>query len=445
MRQPNNGKAPGSPNVFRFSLTGLIAFCLCLIAGTSFTIGKITGPLQVSAAGPVLSIPDPDEQDKYTFTRQGPWGELFIQEISLQRPVEYLNEEMRVVQPPVWVFHGMNVEEIKALFIANGLTRPEVEKALAPDHVRTQGTNTLFQPGEEFLFSLRPETRSRLYDTIRGLDVNGYIGWPYCFPRDTVEAVFRDPCLHRDDLALLKQLLYAGKDGWRFADFRMLMRKIPTLERRVAMAASLSCQSAVLVRLCIRPDTDLDALAGYWGKVPNVHFTDIRPMLQALKGLPKGGTVSLVYLLPPFARERLYTYPLPPKPGEPVPDCHWSTLNFCSVKPDNRFFSAAEWGRHINQDFRQIPQPGACGDLLLFVDDKGHIVHSAVYLADDLVFTKNGRDHTQPWIIMHTADLDAGYPNCTIAYFRSKPEEHSSATQTRTAPASRTNLLSHSS
>ena len=103
-----------------------------------------------------------------TFTRQGPWGELFTQEISLERPVEYLNDEMKAVQPPVWTFRGMNVAQVKALFIANGLTQQETEKALAPDRVSTQGTNTLFKPSEEFVFSLRPETRARLYEANEG-------------------------------------------------------------------------------------------------------------------------------------------------------------------------------------------------------------------------------------------------------------------------------------
>jgi hypothetical protein len=125
--------------------------------------------------------------------------------------------------------------------------------------------------------------------------------------------------------------------------------------------------------------------------------------------------------LPPFARDRLYTYQLPPAPGEPIMDCHWSTFNFCNVKPDNRFSSPAECGHYIDQNLYRIPQPGACGDVLLFLNDKGQIGHSAVYLADDLVFTKNGNNYTMPWIIMRIADLHAMYSNLQIAYMRRKP------------------------
>ncbi len=361
MRQPQNGQDPGSANVFRFNLTGLMVFCLCLIAGTSLVTLKLTSARARRPTGPLLNLPDPDEQDKYVFTRQGVWGELLTQEISLERPVEYLINEMKTVPPPVWTFRGMSVAEVRAFFITNGLPEQQADKALAPDRVSTQGTITVFKPSEEFLLSLRPETRARLYESMRGLDVNVYLDWPYYFPRDSVQSVFRDARLHPDDLALIKKLAYRGQDAWRLADFETLMGRIPTLERRVAAAASLSRQYTVLVRLCIRPDTDLDQLAAYWGKVPNFHFTDVRPMLQALKGLPRGGTVSLLYLLPPFARNHLYTYRLPPAPGEPIKDCHWSTFNFCNVKPDDRFSSLAECGRYIDQQLygSRSPEPAA--------------------------------------------------------------------------------------
>jgi hypothetical protein len=420
MSQPKYGKDVGSANVFRFSLAGLIGFCLCLVAGTSFVMRKAVGSRPGSAPGPAFNIPEPDEQDKYTFTRQGPWGELLTQEISLQRPVEYLSQELSKVQPPVWTFYGLSVPRVQSLFIASGLPPQQAEQALAPDRVSTQGTNTVFKPSDEFVFALNSETRDRLYSALRGLGVNVYLDWPYFYPRDTVESVFADTRPHPDDLALFKQLVYGGKDAWRFSDFETLMVRIPTPERRLAMTASLARQPAVLTRLCIRPNTDLDQVAAYWGHAPNVRFIEIRPMLEALKRLPNGGTISLAFLLPPFPRERLYTYPLPPAPGEPVPDCHWTTLNFWNAKPDNRLLDAAECGRRLDDDFYVIAQPGMFGDVLVFLDRERQRRHSAVYLADDLVFTKNGQSYVRPWMIMRISDLQALYRDFTIVYLRRK-------------------------
>jgi hypothetical protein len=57
----------------------------------------------------------------------------------------------------------MNVAQVKSFLLGNGLPPQEAEKALASDRVSTEGTNTVLKPSDEFVFSLNPETRQRLY------------------------------------------------------------------------------------------------------------------------------------------------------------------------------------------------------------------------------------------------------------------------------------------
>jgi hypothetical protein len=188
------------------------------------------------------------------------------------------------------------------------------------------------------------------------------------------------------------------------------------------MAKVVSRQPAAFVRLCVRPDSDIDKIANYWGNMDNVRFTDIRPMLEALKGLPHGGTVSLMHFLPPFARSRLYTYPLPPEPGDPTMDCHWTTFNFSRTEPDNRFNSAAFTIDYLKKTFYQIEAPSRYGDIVVYVDEKSAIKHSAVFLADDLAFTKYGFNFHQPWMIVRLSDMQSDYPATTPLYFRRRTE-----------------------
>jgi hypothetical protein len=49
------------------------------------------------------------------------------------------------------------------------------------------------------------------------------------------------------------------------------------------------------------------------------------------------------------------------------------------------------------------------GDLIFLLNKRGDAIHSAVYLADDIVFTKNGNNSAQPWMLMHLKDLVAEY------------------------------------
>ena len=192
---------------------------------------------------------------------------------------------------------------------------------------------------------------------------------------------------------------------------------------RVHLAQLFSRESAVLARLQISPDTDIEKLIGYWGAAPGVRVKDIRPLLESLKNTPEGGTISLLYFLPQFARQRLYTFPLPPKPGEPRMDCHWSTMNFFRETPDNQFNDSSYTAKYLDEHYYTIAKPNAYGDLIFLLDDKNQALHSAVYIADDLVFTKNGDNYLQPWMFMHLKDLTGMYssePPLRMLIYRNK-------------------------
>jgi hypothetical protein len=305
----------------------------------------------------------------------------------------------------------MKLADVQARFAQSGLSASQIAAAFSANTVTETSTGVVFRPSDDFLFSLSPETRGKLYGALAGQGVNLYLDYPYIFPGKTLDSIYADARLEAADVALLKQLIYPNGTAHQMADYQALLGKIPTPQRRLAMARALSRQNAVLARLVVNQDTDIDKLAQYWGNIPNVRFTDIRPLLESLKTLPEGGTVSLVYMLPRFARDRLYTYPLPPSAGEPTMDCHWSTFNFCNDTPDNRFNDPTFAIQYIQQNYYQIAAPSIYGDILLLMNDKNEIKHSAVFLADDLVFTKNGNNYRQPWMIMHIPDLLATYPD----------------------------------
>ena len=315
MAKSKNSNETEAVNSFRFSLAGLILFSLFLMAGTALVSHRFfdvkTKPYQFAQNG----IPDPDQQDASVFTHKGPWGELLIQNIELERPEEYIARERENPKLESWNFSNMDSEQVKALLIAKGLTKEQVEALVTPDHITSLGKTTVLTPDEGFLFSLKPETRQKLYGGLYDMSVAFNIDNPFISSSDTIARIYADARLHPDDVALLKHLVYPVANTVRLTDYNLLLLKIPTPERRMAMAKVLSMQPAVLARLCVRPDSDIDKIAAYWGSMDNVRFTDLRPMLEALKGLPHGGTVSLLYFLPPFARARLYTYPLPPQLG----------------------------------------------------------------------------------------------------------------------------------
>ncbi|MFN5737742.1 MAG: hypothetical protein ACK47H_04085 [Akkermansiaceae bacterium] len=44
-------------------------------------------------------------------------------------------------------------------------------------------------------------------------------------------------------------------------------------------------------------------------------------------------------------------------------------------------------------------KPEKFGDILMFTPDNSSVIHSCVYIAADMVFTKNGMGTHQPWTI----------------------------------------------
>jgi hypothetical protein len=185
----------------------------------------------------------------------------------------------------------------------------------------------------------------------------------------------------------------------------------------------LTYQTAVLARLRLRPDSDVDKLLGYWGAMPGVRTKDLRPLLDSIKKTPEGGTISLLYFLPPFARERLYTFPLPAEADDVKMDCHWTAMNFFNDTPDPRFQDNAYASNFIKENCYQIGKPSKVGDLVFLLNNKNEVIHSAVYIAEDLVFTKNGINFAQPWILMRIPNLREVFTvgeEPKVAYYRRK-------------------------
>jgi len=132
-----------------------------------------------------------------------------------------------------------------------------------------------------------------------------------------------------------------------------------------------------------------------------------RPAPAGLDGLAaRRPRIDVVHLLPSFARARLFTFP---DPAGPAWDCSSTALDFFEPDPDARVLSPAEVARALTT--RYDPVPGdrlELGDILVY--RRGDtLVHAAVYLADDLLFTKNGSTSLAPWLLMRADDVRDQY------------------------------------
>ena len=160
----------------------------------------------------------------------------------------------------------------------------------------------------------------------------------------------------------------------------------------------------LLLRLRVPEDSDVGALVRYWGAGGRAGA--VRPLLEGLGRAHGDKSVNLSFLMPAFARTRLYTFPeAGAAPAGPQQDCLWTALNFFNEMPDNRYLQGEYAEQALRASFEPTGDAPGYGDLIVLALPPGNLVHVCVYIADDVVFTKNGVGSQQPWVLMKIPDM----------------------------------------
>jgi hypothetical protein len=405
LKKQNKNKRAESGVVLHVNLLGAIVFSLSLViaaAMVTFALTRHSHPRLVAGM-------EVDPTGGPAPAQIAPWGELSVRDIKIKPPEEYLAFELQHITTPAWNFDGTSVERVRQIMLSSGLTPEQASRALAAPKVSVSGSATIVRPDNDLVLSLSPQTRAKLYHELGKNVGNDHMRYPFCYSANEFEETFAAEKISPAITAMVKKLMYSRGDLQCFSDYELVLLQIQDKAEQIRLLSVLTGQSAVMAGIRIRPDTDIEKLLGYWAWPGGIRVKDVQPLLESLKDLPDG-RIGLVYLLPQFARQRLYTFPMPSRPGDPAMDCHWSTMNFFNEVPDDHFTDPAYTVKFLDKNYYQIAAPSKYGDIIMFLDgESNNAIHSAVYLAGDLVFTKNGNNMTQPWMVMHLKDLITKY------------------------------------
>lgn len=92
-----------------------------------------------------------------------------------------------------------------------------------------------------------------------------------------------------------------------------------------------------------------------------------------------------------------------------APDGVWTAVNFFRYEPLPIHLQSPSLAQHLETRFRPVSQPFHCGDVFLFAPADGpgakETCHACVYVADDIVYTKNGAQLMSPWILAKLDDV----------------------------------------
>jgi hypothetical protein len=369
---------------------------------------ETSGPKPAAPATPAAAPRSPDARGPVADEKPaGPWGRLSFSRILIEPPEDFIPVVFTSPQPIAWHLPAADAAAAARFWQEVGLA-PAVAARLQGTAPGESGGGRVIRPDPEAVLALSPADRAKLYTALAADPRNALQRDPFRCRSDAVEDWFEGSGLPDDVVALTRRLLYERNGSMYFSDHDLVLPRIPTAAGRIRYIKVMSRKTALLGHLRVDRSADVDALVRYWGQ--GRRSKDIEPLLQSLARRPEGGDIDLVHLLPPFARRLLYTYPIPSDdPADLAHDCHWTSLNFYSTQPDNRFADIEQARLALLRDYYRVNGAPALGDIVMLVRPDGQGVHSCVYVADDVVFTKNGAAFSVPWTLARLENVVAFY------------------------------------
>ena len=304
---------------------------------------------------------------------------------------------------PIWRFQGYTQPSITELLAGLSLSAPQREALLGATHCQAAGC-TMTPPLDQ-VEAIAPVERARIYIAILAEPEN-LLALPLVSRRLTDPALWSDPRFSPEMAAIIRDSSFHYGGGWMFADSSSLCARVHSDSERVNVVRALLSTPSWLLSLDVQPGDDVEALARYWARGPR--HKDVRQFLTSFSRAPGGTTVDVVHLLPVFPRAHLNTFDALDGPQH---DCHWSAMNFFEPVADDRFSDSAAVVRELETRYHAVPvDQMLLGDVVLFAraDDRSY-VHSAVYVAADLLFSKNGRSPRAPWVLATLDELKQRY------------------------------------
>lgn len=325
-----------------------------------------------------------------------------------------------------WFFGGFTQASLKQFLESTGTSPENRDAMLAADAVRDLPDGVESRPSEEVLLSLSPESRLAIYRMLARFPRNS--NQLTFIALGSLDERFRDSGISDATRELFMRLSCVHGNHRVLSGLACLLARTPEYAEKIRIMKALTMQKTMLLRMWVSPESDLNELTSYWGRG---HWAmDVKALLASVSRVPGGTWMSFLKMLPPGPTAQLYSYPIADNPLNgpiQVRDCHWTSFNFFRDQPDPKFSQVDNVRDQVKEEYVPVTGDPRYGDILFFALPTGAIIHSAVYIADDVVFTKNGDTSIHPWMLATIPDLVAHYSfqaseggKLTLSYFRNK-------------------------
>ncbi|MDX2269430.1 MAG: hypothetical protein NW208_15100 [Bryobacter sp.] len=342
----------------------------------------------------------------------GPWGRLETTPVVISPPQEFISSDWGPANPDRWHFPQTSRNQIFDFLLSAGLdpaTARQLADAASPDPAKS---GHIVRPPASVVENLSPQVRANLYVQLGVLPQNSSQYAAYRHFGKSAQDWLGNSRLAPETLRIVEPLVYSWKEFLYFADIDLVRRKLGEGPELQKLAKALFRESTFLVRVHIDDIEQADKVASYWGL--GGRRTDIRPLLESVAAAGPNSSIDIGHLLPPLARDLLYRYPKLAlgdfyKPG--LKNCFWTALNFFATTPNDRYLNPQLAIEDLKRDYYIVQDNYQLGDIVALADPDDTIYHTSVYLAQDLVFGKNGLSPLAPWTIVPLSRLRGYYPD----------------------------------
>lgn len=366
---------------------------------------------------------EPVAKRQVSIAPDGPWGNLEFFEVPLEFPTEILTNFAIPSQYVEWVFQAATHEEMDSNLLLAGLTPAEISATFSGCTILQDEDILRVYPTDEAVLSMPLETRTKLYRLLSQYNLNRFYRRPVYINQQNLSDWFRASDVERDSITDVSMLAYPTPNGQGFylSDVAYTLRRATSALEERELLQGLLRSSGLIVRLRLSRESLTPGIADYW--TAGYKNKAVMPLLESVVTQNDGSSIDIAHLIPALPRQYLNQFPDTQDGAEGrLPDWFWTCYNFFRSSPRAVYADSPDRERLILKEFEPAMPLNQFGDLLL-LNSGGRIIHGCIYIAADIVYTKNSSDIYSPWIFMRIQDV-IGYHDVlgdvTISTFRKR-------------------------
>jgi hypothetical protein len=335
----------------------------------------------------------------------GPWGQLDYYYIYLEAPDHIADLISAPSDRTIWHFPGKTLDEIDAILTTALIDERQRNRIYNDSDVFILEPPYRLFPAIDIVESMNPLSRQTLYRHLSPWSENRFYRRPIIIESGDVRSWFANSNLTDETILHISKLTYQLGNSLAFSDIPAVLTRINSDKEEREFLRAITRTRSLVLRMTISADSDFAALKDYWTLGKN--GKDLMSFFDSVSQTPAVEKVDVIHLLPSTPRKYLNTFPsLSLAMDGQYPGHFWTSLNFGRYNPLSDFDEEKTAISFIRKFYQPVAKPYRYGDLLLFFDvETSDVIHTCIYIADDIVYTRNDRSPLRPFMLMKIGDL----------------------------------------